>query len=112
MKTNFAAKHKIEQKFGTNRVNGFMGSPVGGHTGMDFNHRFDKTQRTMKNGMTAVGIVFFLVALALTVVSVVLAVNVSGWFFIATLIVGGYTLIAGIMVILQRKMLSMVERDW
>lgn len=100
---------KAKHSFGTNNTNGFSTS---GHTGMDFNHRFDKTQRTMKNGMTAVGIIFFLVALALTVVSVVLAVNVSGWFFIATLIVGGYTLIAGIMVILQRKMLSNMERDW
>lgn len=107
MKTNFP-NTKIEQKFGTHRA---PYQPLG-HTGMDFNHRFDKTQRTMKNGMTAVGIIFFLVALALTVVSVVLAVNVSGWFFIATLIVGGYTLIAGIMIVLQRKMLNMVERDW
>lgn len=109
MKTTFAAKHKIEQKFGNHNTNGFSTS---GHSGMDFSSNFDKTQRAMKNGATAIGLVVFFIALALTVLSVVLAVNVSGWFFIATLIVGGYTLISGIVVVLQRKMLSNMERDW
>lgn len=78
-----------------------------GHTGSDFG----RAERSMKNGMTAVGIIFLLVALTLTVVSIVLAVQVSGWFFIATVILGGYTLSAGIVVILQRKMMNSMS-DW
>lgn len=98
---------KIEQKFGT-YSSSFQPR---GHTGSDFPSSFDKAERTMKNGMTAVGIIFLLVALALTIVSIVLAVNVSGWFFIATVILGGYTLAATVMVVLQRKMMNSM-RDW
>lgn len=77
-----------------------------GHTGNDF----AKTQRTVKNGVTAIGLIYLLVALALTIVSVVLAVQVSGWFLIATFILGGYTLAAAVIVVIQRKLLKM--SDW
>jgi len=47
-----------------------------------------------------------LVALVLTIVSVVVALTVSPWFFIATVILGGYTLVGGLGVFVQRKMLN------
>lgn len=67
---------------------------------------FEKDFKTIKSGFLGIGLIVVLVALALTILSIVLAVNVSGWFFIATVILGGYTLVAAIGVFLQGKILN------
>jgi hypothetical protein len=67
---------------------------------------FEKDFKSVKNGFTAIGVVVVLVALVLTIVSVVVALTVSPWFFIATVILGGYTLVGGLGVFVQRKMLN------
>lgn len=67
---------------------------------------FEKDFNEVKNTFTAIGVIIVAVALVLTIVSVVLALTVSPWFFIATVVLGGYTLAGGLGVLLQRKMLN------
>lgn len=67
---------------------------------------FEKDFNEVKNTFTAIGVIIVAVALVLTIVSVVLALTVSPWFFIATFILGAYTLVGGLGVFVQRKMLN------
>lgn len=65
----------------------------------DFDEMFAKMENNTKrvrNGVLGIGVAVLLIALALTVIGVVLAVTVSPWFWIAVVVTGGYTLIAGI----------------
>lgn len=68
---------------------------------------FEKDFNTVKNGFTAIGVVVVAVALVLTIASIVVAVTVSPWFFIATFLLGAYTLVGGIAVFVQRKILNL-----
>lgn len=67
---------------------------------------FEKDFKTIKNGFTAIGVVVVAVALVLTIASIVVALTVSPWFFIATAILGGYTIVGAVVVSVQRKMLN------
>lgn len=67
---------------------------------------FEKDFKTIKNGFTAIGVVVVAVALVLTIASIVVALTISPWFFIATAILGGYTIVGAVVVSVQRKMLN------
>jgi hypothetical protein len=72
----------------------------------------DPQFRLMKNSFTGITLIYLLVMLGLTAVSVWLAVTFSPFWFIATLITGGYSAVLTIVMVVHRKMLNSVERDW
>lgn len=69
----------------------------------DFDEMFDKMEnnfgRTAKHaraGILGMGLVILLIALALTVVGIILATTVSPWFWIAVIVTGGYTVLSAL----------------
>ena len=64
--------------------------------------RNSNPEKLIVNGMTGMGLVWFLVLAALTVVFIVLSVQISGWFVIGAIIFGGYAILAGIWTLIVR----------
>lgn len=62
--------------------------------------------KVIKNAAFGMGMLVVLIALFLTAVSVFLGITVSPWFFIGTVITGGYTLLVTGAVLIQRYILN------
>lgn len=79
---------------------------------LQFKTEPDPEFKALKNGFAAIGLTYLLVMLVLTALSIFLALTVSPWFFIGTVIAGGYSLIVGVVIIVQRIMLNSISKDW
>jgi uncharacterized membrane protein YccC len=83
-----------------------------GHTGIDFPSPEGRHFKAAKNGMTAIALAYLAVMLILTGLSIWLALAVSPWFFIGTVIAGGYSLVLTVVVIAQRFVMNSVGKGW
>lgn len=67
---------------------------------------YDETINVIKNAATGMGLIVVFIALFLTIVTIVLGVTVSPWFFIGSVLAGGYTLAMTGAVLIQRYLLN------
>jgi hypothetical protein len=77
-----------------------------------FKTQEDPSFTLAKNGFAAIGLTYLLVMLAITALSIWLALAVSPWFFIGTVIAGGYSLIVAVVIVVQRVILNSMSKDW
>lgn len=68
----------------------------------DFDADTQRKFNVIKNTATGISVSIILIALTFTILTIILAVTVSPWFFIATIIVGGYTLLMIAVIAIQR----------
>jgi hypothetical protein len=65
--------------------------------------------KTMKNGMTAFAGVILLIGLIFTGISLVLALTLSPWWFIAVAVCGAYSVVITTWLVVMRKIMNKVS---